>query len=593
MRRRKFRQKVRQMNLDVKLRLYITMMIVGITGVMLLISTTFTVHSLYQKSIDAAHSKLGFITQSYGDWLDGNKNMMMAFQMDSNIQSFCSYKTKGAERYSVSINKVKESIENQLNQNMDMNFISVTNQEIGSYVYGGNHSVTNTRYEEAFHKGLEESQPARRKGSMRVNFGTEFFGGSKYSVTFYQPVYSTAHLDDPIGMLCVNVNDSLLEKMEESLDIKSYQTYLSDLQGNCISVMSKEKISGGSEPLSFEGKKSGELYHSGNFYYFQKIKDWNYYVVSVVPLSELFQSSFEAAMLMLLVMMAVLAASIVVVRTMVNKNYEQIATVIQAMDHLSNNDLEYRIQTEKLLPDLQKLAKGFNSMADDINKLMVTVRKEQHQMDQIRFQALQSQIQPHFSYNTLECIHWQSMVEGEKKVSKLIMALASYYRLALSKGRDVVSLKQELEHIKYYLMIQNQRYGDMISYEIHVDESFYEVKIPKLTLQPLVENSIYHGIRVKEGVKGSIQIGARREGETILLEVVDSGEGMTRQQVMEMNQSISNYDESFGYGVRNVNKRIQLRFGTQYGLTYGLNEHGGITVWITLPAEFEEEEEVI
>lgn len=150
------------MNLDVKLRLYITMMIVGITGVMLLISTVFTVHSLYQKSIDAAHSKLGFITQSYGDWLDANKNMMMAFQMDSNIQSFCSYKTEEAERDSVTINKVKESIENQLNQNLDMNFISVTNQEIGNYVYGGNHSVTNTRYEEAFHKGLEESQPARR-----------------------------------------------------------------------------------------------------------------------------------------------------------------------------------------------------------------------------------------------------------------------------------------------------------------------------------------------------------------------------------------------------------------------------------------------
>lgn len=218
---------------------------------------------------------------------------------------------------------------------------------------------------------------------------------------------------------------------------------------------------------------------------------------------------------------------------------------------------------------------------------------EQHQIEQIRFNALQSQIQPHFLYNTLECIHWQAMADGNKAISTLVMALAKYYRICLSKGHDVIPLKLEIEHVKNYLIIQNMRYDNLIRSEIRIGEGCEEAMIPKLTLQPLVENSIYHGIKIKEGKEGSIFLSARREENVVLITLADTGAGMTLAQIDAMNQQLSEYDESFGYGVRNVNKRIQLLYGKEYGLCYLPNEYGGVTVEIQIPYSVKVDEGIL
>ena len=126
-----------------------------------------------------------------------------------------------------------------------------------------------------------------------------------------------------------------------------------------------------------------------------------------------------------------------------------------------------------------------------------------------------------------------------------------------------------------------------------MDASFLELMIPKLTLQPLVENSVYHGIRIKDGGSGSVCISAQRITGGIRLEVADSGRGMEPWQVAEMNASISDYSREFGYGVRNVNKRLELTFGAGFGLHYRNNDRGGITVEIRMREEYEEETDLI
>lgn len=175
------------------------------------------------------------------------------------------------------------------------------------------------------------------------------------------------------------------------------------------------------------------------------------------------------------------------------------------------------------------------------------------------------------------------MADGNKEISTLVMALAKYYRICLSKGHDVISLGLEIEHIKNYLIIQNMRYDNIIGSEFQVDDTCKDAMVPKLTLQPLVENSIYHGIKVKEGRKGSVFLKAVRKENTVLITLEDTGSGMTQSQIDAMNQQLSEYDESFGYGVRNVNKRIELLYGKDYGLYYLRNEFGGVTVEIQLP----------
>lgn len=224
---------------------------------------------------------------------------------------------------------------------------------------------------------------------------------------------------------------------------------------------------------------------------------------------------------------------------------------------------------------------------------MEQVKLEQHQIEQQRFNALQAQIQPHFLYNTLECIHWQAVADGNQEISTLVKALAKYYRICLSKGRDVITLGMELEHVRNYLIIQNMRYDNIIGSVYDIDEGVKNAMIPKLTLQPLVENSIYHGMKVKEGKKGTIFITVKREKTDILITVSDTGTGMTQQQIDEMNQHLSEYEDSFGYGVRNVNKRIELLYGKGFGLFYLKNESGGVTVKIHIPYVTEIEENIL
>ena len=153
---------------------------------------------------------------------------------------------------------------------------------------------------------------------------------------------------------------------------------------------------------------------------------------------------------------------------------------------------------------------------------------------------------PIFLYNTLECIHWQAMVDGNGEISTLVKALAKYYRICLSGGHDVIPLKMELEHVRNYLIIQNMRYDDIIGSEFDVEEAASDVMIPKLTLQPLVENSIYHGIKVKEGKTGSLFLKVRKRSSDVLITLADTGNpGMSQQQIDEMNQHLSEYDDSF------------------------------------------------
>ena len=578
--------------MDVKLRLYTSVLIVAITMVMLIISTAFTIGTLYHKSEEAARSKLSFVAASYGNWLEQNKNTLLALQLAPELQKFCSVINKKDKTFATNRMNVTDNIENLLMSNLDSNFISVTNENLDAYVYRGNHSIINTRYEEAYRKGLEESQLAKQRGSTRINFGNNFFGGSKYSVTIYQPVYSVTILDKQIGMLCMNINDNLLKSMENSVKLESVQTYLADSGGNLISLENGDDIDT-SFHMKFQGREHGCIQDRSNYYFFQKIRDWNYYVVSAVPMTELYKSSFDVAGIMIVVMVLLLAISIMVIRRIVHKSYEQVSCIVEAMDHIARNELDYRIETDEMGADFEKLGNGFNNMIDEINKLMVTVREEQYQIDQIRLQALQSQIQPHFLYNTLECIHWQSSAEGNKQVSKLVMALAAYYRISLSKGRDIITLREELMHIQYYLIIQNQRYGELITYETDVPEALKKIKIPKLTLQPLVENALYHGIRIKEGQSGNLSLTVSKSEEKILIRISDSGTGLDEQTINTMNDSLKRNDEQFGYGVRNVNKRIELLFGTQYGLHYQLNEHGGATVTICLPSQFEQTDKTV
>ena len=586
MRKKNIMQRFSRQNLDTKLRWYLSVLLVTITVVVTAILAVFSVRSSYRKAEEMAKSQLSFVANTYKNWLDNNNMMLVALQMTPAIQEFCSLKDRSNPGYTTARLNVSEAIATQVNMNMDMNFISVINQELDSYVYNGNLTITKTRFDEVYQESYEDSERARPQGTVRIDFGNQFIGGTKHTVTFYQPVFSTQRLGEQLGMLCINMNDNMLKTMGDT-EFEVAQVCLANQKGEIISNQGEPFLTEDKEVkcLDFSGKDRGSVYQDGKYYFYQKIGGWQYYNVVVIPAAYFYNSAIPMVALLLAAIAALLAASITGVRRIVKMNYEPLAMVVSAMDHISDKELDYRIPTEDMGADFEKLGQGFNSMMDDIAKLMDQVRSEQQQMDQIRFNELQSQIQPHFLYNTLECIHWQASADGNKKVSQLILALASYYRLSLSKGKDILPLKEEIEHAKIYLVIQNERYGNAIKYYFDIPETLYYVRIPKLTLQPLVENSIYHGIRTKEGGAGIIRISAIEKEREVIVMVEDSGTVMTQEQIDTINRSVWEYGEQIGYGLNNVHKRIQLAFGEQYGLKYKLSQSGGTIVLIYLPKD--------
>jgi two-component system sensor histidine kinase YesM len=230
------------------------------------------------------------------------------------------------------------------------------------------------------------------------------------------------------------------------------------------------------------------------------------------------------------------------------------------------------------------LIRNFNAMLNNINELLDEKYYLGKQVKNVELKALQAQINPHFLYNTLELINWKAFHAQNDEISSLVQSLSTFYKLSLGNGKDIVPLMSEIEHIKAYVEVQNMRFENSILLKIDIPEELYAFKIPKILLQPLVENAINHGIREKDTETGTVLVKGKLVEKTFMLEVSDDGIGMSREKIVEIFTSTSHEDIK-GYGVWNINERIKLHYGPQYGLSCESKLDHGTTVRMTLPYE--------
>ena len=237
--------------------------------------------------------------------------------------------------------------------------------------------------------------------------------------------------------------------------------------------------------------------------------------------------------------------------------------------------------------EIQHLGKSVQDMKHRIKELMQDIVTEHEEKRKSEFNSLQAQINPHFLYNTLDIIVWQIENEKQSEAVHTVTALARFFRLSLGKGRNIVTVKAEIDHVKNYLMIQHMRFKNKFEYEFDVEDDVLELSSLKLMLQPLVENAIYHGMEFMDG-DGLITIKAWRENEELYLSVADNGLGMTEDKVSLVLSGKSNSEngKGSGIGVKNVNERIKLYFGEEYGLRIDSEPDEGTTVIIHLPVKF-------
>jgi len=293
---------------------------------------------------------------------------------------------------------------------------------------------------------------------------------------------------------------------------------------------------------------------------------------------------FQATLIV--VMMVAIALVILfshVFATKITKPLRELRELIFRAEHGDLNVKFNVLHTD----EIGQLGSGFNSMIDEMRELIETIytQEEQKREDDIAF--LQAQIKPHFLYNTFDTIHWLAKSHGADDIVKLISALTRLYRIGLSGGKDMITVKEEVEHVRSYLIIQQTRYSDILDYEISCSVEEEKLYVLKLILQPLVENAIYHGVRQKT-CRGTVKVRIFEEDGTLFLQVIDDGPGISSTRLEQLEKQLLSESHHSGYGLYNVNKRIVLLHGEEYGISIQSTVNEGTVVTIKYPVLREE-----
>ena len=261
---------------------------------------------------------------------------------------------------------------------------------------------------------------------------------------------------------------------------------------------------------------------------------------------------------------------------------EPIENLSNRVQEIGGGDLTVKEPVESQVYEVSALSEGVEQMVEKMGNLMKESTDRQESLRQAELALLQAQINPHFLYNTLDTIIWLIEAGKTEEAEEMVTDLSSFFRHSLSNGEDVVTLDDEEKQIRSYLQIQQFRYKDIMDYSIDIDPAIKGTRLPKLTIQPLVENALYHGVKLKRA-KGFITVTGKSEGDDIVITVSDTGAGMTKERLEELRAGLSNR-ERVGFGLSTVDERLKLFFGEKYGLSIESTEGEGTDVTVRIPA---------
>ena len=394
-----------------------------------------------------------------------------------------------------------------------------------------------------------------------------------------------------LGVLLVDMDYYRISHMMEQLNAQNSTKYyyLTDSQGQIIYHPDKVQINKG---ITAENNKAIASYKEGT--YDEKFKgerrkvivnDISYTgwkLVGVVPASTFTQDMLQTGLFFGLYMV-LMAMVLVVINRMISLK------ISRPLQQLNDSVMKYETGEKPEIylggsSEIRHLSQSIQQSYEQIDILMKEIIVEHNERRKSELDVLQSQINPHFLYNTLESITW--MIEGEQndKAVFMITQLAKLFRISLSKGRSVITIADELQHAQSYMNIQNQRYKDAVTVTFAVDPELNGYCIVKLVLQPILENSLNYALRDSED-EGEIVVAGKLEDGAIILTVTDNGMGMSEQQVqLILTDSLDAHKKGSGVGLVNVDKRIKLFFGEEYGLTIESALDEGTSVAIKIPA---------
>ena len=360
--------------------------------------------------------------------------------------------------------------------------------------------------------------------------------------------------------------------------------FLMDKQGNIVYHPQQQLLYSGlkSEDTSKLAAFSDGTYADDTVIYsLTSVKGSDWRVVGVSYMDELVNRYVREMILLLLVLAAIILVTALFTSWLLSRLLTRpLRGLASAMETFESDADQFTYHPVGGTKEVQELSSSFGHMVIRIQQLVTTVREEEINLRKTELKALQAQINPHFLYNTLDSIAWMCEQGRNTDAVKMVHALATLFRISISKGHELIPIAKEIEHAKSYLQIQKYRYKNRFTYQFHVDPDCLEYLCNKITLQPIIENAIAHGLDLLVD-EGRIDVDVRQVGDDIVFCVEDNGVGMSQEQIVSIMEH--GPKDRTGIGIRNVNDRLKIYFGKDYGLHITSQLDVGTRVEIRMP----------
>ncbi|MCR8631579.1 sensor histidine kinase [Paenibacillus radicis (ex Xue et al. 2023)] len=429
--------------------------------------------------------------------------------------------------------------------------------------------------------------------------------GSAYVLSTARMIRNAQKFDQMTGVLVIDMTEQTVRTILDAVDLSKQQViYMVDSAGVAVSHADQSLL--GKPVLSADLRKSIIEMDEGiikiaegddaKYAVFTTIQSTGWKLVAEVPAAEISRQAvtlnrFSSVATLLGVSIMFLLLVFVLLAFIIRGMNRRVQLVIRTIHKEGLESLDDRNAASD--GHINVLERSVDHLIDKVRNLMEETYKTKVLEREAQLRALQAQINPHFLYNTLDTINWIAIGRNAHDISQMIDALAKYFRLSLNKGRDNVSVEDELNLAKVYLEIQQSRFPESFEFTVESDPAIHKHYMPKLTLQPIVENALLHGIRKSKAKSGHIRIAAHQDGEELVLSVSDDGAGMEEEiarKLLSEPRPESSFDSAgSSYGLYNVNERIRLYSGEGYGLSIRSAPEQGTTVTVRLQIIREEQ----
>lgn len=475
-------------------------------------------------------------------------------------------------------------------QNSVNNFIVFKSNIYSIYVKGFNGLVFDSASAENTITGKQEGQLYALRGeSMLISDMVKNYDNSRTAViSLLRLLKDLDDLSSNLAIIKLNISEEEISKIYQSKMLGTKGDYfIIDENETIISAMDKQKLG-----TKLDTKYNNPKMYSAQSGYFNSVIDKHNFLVTyinlsrpgwklinLVPLDQLSDDTKIIRSITVYGVLISLALCLLLILFFSLKVLSPLKQIRRYMKYIENENFNVSINV-KGNDEISLLGKSFNKMSKKLNELINEVYTVQIKQKEAELKALQAQINPHFLYNTLDTIYWMCRMENAVESSYLIQALSRLFRLSLNSGNEFTTVRHEIDHLDNYLTIQEKRFEELIRFKINVSDEVLGCKVVKLVLQPLVENAIYHGIE-KKGSQGTISVSVFREGNDVVYIIQDDGAGADEEELTKLLEKVEKNNR--GFGIKNVNDRIKLYFGNEYGIKFSSSYENGTTVTVRQP----------